>query len=78
MGNAPAVEKARAALGWVTRHVRLEERDAPPDPPALVAQRGTGTALERSYVMAALCQALDFESFVVGDPDAQVERICGF
>lgn len=70
MGNAPTVEKAKAALGWVTRHVRLEERDAPPDPPALVAQRGSGTALERTYVMAALCQALDLEAFVIGDPEA--------
>ena len=70
MGNAPAVDKAKAALGWVTRHVRLEERNAPPDPPALVAQRGSGTGLERIYVMAALCQALDLEAFVVGDPEA--------
>jgi hypothetical protein len=70
MGNAPAVDKAKAALSWVNRHVRLEERDAPPDPPALVAQRGSGTALERTYVLAALCQALDLEAFVIGDPEA--------
>jgi hypothetical protein len=79
MGNAPAVDKAKAALAWVSRHVRLEERDGPPDPPALVTQRGSGTWLERTYVMAALCQALELHAFLVGDADAaeNTSRIWG-
>lgn len=68
--GASLVDQTAAALGWVNRHVRLEQRDAPPDPPALVIQRGTGTALERIYVLAALCQALEFETFIIGDEDA--------
>lgn len=68
--SASPRDKALAALSWVNRHVRLEERDALPDPPALVPQRGNGTALERIYVMAAMCHALELNTVLLGDPEA--------
>ncbi len=70
VGKASIAEKAQAALGWVNRHIRTEERDGPPDPPALVSQRGTGTPLERIYVLAAICHALHLDAWLVGDAEA--------
>lgn len=70
VAKATPAERAKAAMSWVNRHVRIEDRPGPPDPPALVSQRGTGTALERTYVFAAICQALDLESWLVGDAEA--------
>ncbi len=69
VGKASVADKALAAVGWVNRHVRTEERDGPPDPPALVSQRGTGTPLERTYVLAAICHALHLDAWLVGDAD---------
>ncbi|MBX7106119.1 MAG: hypothetical protein K1X57_18710 [Gemmataceae bacterium] len=67
---APAVERASAALEWAVRHVSLEDRPGPSDPPVFVAQRGRGTPLERLIVAGALCHALGLEVFAIGDPEA--------
>lgn len=70
VGKASTTDKAKAALAWVNRHVRLDQRDGQPDPPAMVAQRGFGLAQERTYVMAALTQAMGLQTWLVGDAEA--------
>lgn len=71
--------KANVALDWVTRHVRLEQRNGLPDPPDRVILRGRGTPLERIYVFLALLQQLDVEAYCVGDEAAATDpnRIWG-
>lgn len=70
LSKQPPLVKATVALDWVSRHVRLEERNGPPDPPDRVVLRARGTALERIYVYSALLQQLDVEAYCVGDEAA--------
>lgn len=66
----PPLDRAKAAMEWVVRHVRLDERDGPPDPPAQVVLRGRGTVVERTYVLLALLHQLGLDAFAVGGADA--------
>lgn len=70
VNKAKPVKSVLAALDWVTRHVRLEERNGPIDPPDRVVLRGRGTGIERIYVLTSLLQQLGFESYAIGDASA--------
>lgn len=63
-------ETALAALHWVARHVQLEDRNGPIDPPDRVVVRGRGSGVERIYVLAALLQQLGLECYAIGDESA--------
>src|SRR5205814_6862749 len=63
-------EKAKAALGWVARNVRLLDSTDPPLPPQYVALRGSGNALERAYVLLSVLRQLDLDAALIGDEEA--------
>jgi hypothetical protein len=77
VGSQPPAEKAKAALGWVARNVRLLDSTDPPLPPEYVALRGSGNALERAYVLLALLQQLGLDAALIGDEEA-VRSTVGF
>jgi hypothetical protein len=64
-----ALKRAAAALGWVTRQVRLRERDGALLPPQFVLRRGWGTSLERALVFLALLDQLGLESCMIAVPE---------
>jgi len=70
VASSPPLERAKAATEWLARHVLLEERDGPPDPPLQVVLRGRGTALERTYVLLALMHQLGLDAWAVGGADS--------
>src|SRR5207237_5994683 len=55
-GGLPALEQARAALAWVMRQVRLDEKPIPPVPEIYALRRGRGSEDERARVFVALLQ----------------------
>lgn len=69
-GQPPAV-RARAAFGWVCRHVILDPWAPAALPPSLVLLRGGGSALERAYVCLALLQQLGVDACLIGPANAE-------
>ena len=62
------LRQVEIAFEWVGRQVILQDRIVPLSPVWYILQRGTGNALERSYVFLAAMQQLGFDAFLIGPP----------
>jgi hypothetical protein len=71
----PPAEQAAAALAWVDRNIRDVPANGPALPVALVAMRGAGTPLERTYILLALCRQLGLDAALIGDAGAGTEGV---
>ncbi|HEY1377854.1 MAG TPA: hypothetical protein VGF55_13730, partial [Gemmataceae bacterium] len=63
----PPVDRGRAAVAWVARNLRLTDPTGPAAPTGFAAIRGTGTSVERAYVLHALLRQLGLDAALVGD-----------
>ena len=81
LDGLPPAEQAGRAFAWVCRQVVLQpwvgtDRSTggvtayPPVPPGYVLRRGSGSGLERAYVMLALGRQLGLDVILIGPPDA--------
>jgi hypothetical protein len=59
-----------AVLQWTVRHVRIEDRKGPPEPPILVINRGSGSRLERVIIFAAIMRQSGVDGVFLGDAGA--------
>lgn len=80
VGGLPPGRQAELAFAWVCRQIVLQPWVSagpqgqpiamPPVPPTAVLRRGSGSGLERAYVLLALLQQLDLDGSLVGPPEA--------
>jgi hypothetical protein len=63
----PPVARAEAALAWVARNLRVDPGGGPAVPVGFAAMRGSGTPLERTYVLLALLQQLGLDAALIGE-----------
>jgi len=76
----PPGRQAELAFAWVCRQVVLhpwvevspqgQTVTRPPVPPTAVLRRGSGSGLERAYVLLAVLQQLDLDGVLVGLPES--------
>ncbi len=71
VGKRPVREQAERLFAWVQRVIVPRTRGQElPAPATYVVRRGTGDALEKSYVFVALAQQVGLIPFFVGPSDA--------
>ncbi|MBY0513597.1 MAG: hypothetical protein K2P78_06760, partial [Gemmataceae bacterium] len=78
--NLPPARRAELAFNWVCRQVYLNPwvidvgpltgRFVPAVPPTYILRRGSGTGLERAYVLLALLQQMNLDACLIGPPEA--------
>jgi hypothetical protein len=64
------VERAEAAVAWVTRNLRGISAVGPAVPVTFAALRGAGTPVERTYCLFALLSQFGVDAALIGDPNA--------
>lgn len=71
------IDRARAALDWVFRNIRTVDARGPAAPPAFVAVRGSGSTLEKTYVLLALLRQMGLDAALIGDPTGEPDKMWG-
>ncbi len=66
--NEPLLGRVQAAFAWISREVRLREKDRFMLPPRFVLSRGWGSSLERASLFSAVATLLGVDSCMIAVP----------